>query len=249
MIRIEGIQKSFGGEPVLKNISFSMGESGTLSVLGKSGCGKTTLLKILAGLEMPDSGKFLLKEQNLFEKPAQERGVVYLSQEPLLFPHLNIFENIAFGLRIRKTPEQEVQNKVKALSAELGIEDHLKKMPTQISGGQRQRVSFGRALIINPSILLLDEPFSSLDVQTRDEMQKLYKSVSAEHKITALFVTHDLKEAIIMGDALALMEKGMLKKYDSMSEFINDPTSGVKEAFDFWQDVMEKNLADKFRAS
>lgn len=242
MIQINGIQKQFNEVSVLADISFDLKPASTLSILGKSGCGKTTLLKILAGLEIADAGKFFFEKEDLFKKSAKERGVVYLSQEPLLFPHLDVYENLAFGLRIRKVSEREIQKKVAELGNRLGITDQLQKMPEQISGGQRQRVSFGRALIINPAIMLLDEPFSSLDVQTRSEMQALYKEIASAYAITAIFVTHDLKEALIMGDSLAVMDAGKLKKYESREAFLQAPDTGVKEEFAFWKDMLKKDL-------
>lgn len=234
MIEVRHISKSFGTESVLRDIAFHLQQGHTLSVLGKSGCGKTTLLKILSGIHTPDAGTFTIDGQNMFALGPRERGVVYLSQEPLLFPHLTAFENIAFGLRVRKLPENQIQTQVKALLAELGLESQAQKYPAELSGGQRQRVSFGRAVIIQPRVLLLDEPFASLDVQTRAEMQGLYQKLRQQHRITALFVTHDLKEALIMGDDLGRMENGVLRTYPNRQAFLQDPQSGAGAEMDFW---------------
>jgi putrescine transport system ATP-binding protein len=232
MIQVQHIAKTYEGERVLQGVSVMLEENQTLSILGKSGSGKTTLLKILAGLVAPDSGSFTVHGENMFALSARERGVVYLSQEPLLFPHLNVYENLAYGLKIRKA--EGIKEKVEALAEKLELTEQLKKNPVQLSGGQSQRVNFGRALIIDPKILLLDEPFGSLDTETRGEMQQLFDTVRKSIGITALFVTHDLKEALLMGDELALMTQGMLKQYETREEFINDPLTGVTSEMSFW---------------
>src|SRR5262249_13796668 len=153
----------------------------------RSGCGKTTLLKIIAGLLDPDSGAVFLQETNINGVPAHKRNIVYLYQEALLFPHLNVFENIAFGLRLRKMPEAIIHNRTMEMIRSLELEEQREKMPHLLSGGQKQRVSFGRALIINPLLLLLDEPFGNLDVGTRAGMQEFFRTVAQKFKITSIF--------------------------------------------------------------
>ncbi|WP_211277434.1 ABC transporter ATP-binding protein [Nonlabens spongiae] len=235
LLDIQNITKSFGTEKVLDNVTFQLAEHEVLSVLGKSGSGKTTLLKILAGLEREDSGEITLSRKRMNDTPPNKRNIVYLYQEPLLFPHLNIEENVAFGLRIRKQPKGQITAKVAEMLEEIGLSEHAKKMPHQLSGGQRQRVSFARALVINPKVLLLDEPFGALDSETRTQMQQLFKRVSAKYRLTSLFITHDLKEALIMGDHIGKIEKGVFKKYKSQEEFYNDETSGVRQEAEFWK--------------
>tara|TARA_B100001109_G_C18837177_1_gene462557 strand:+ start:936 stop:1658 length:723 start_codon:yes stop_codon:yes gene_type:complete len=234
-LEVEHINKSFGGEQIVKNLSLALKKEDTLSILGQSGCGKTTMLKIIGGLVKPDNGTIILDESVVENVSADKRGIVYLYQEDLLFPHLNVFENIAFGLRIKRVNNQEIQDKVQNMIQSLELEGQAEKMPHQLSGGQRQRVSFGRAIITNPKLLLLDEPFGSLDAGTRSRMQQLFKKIAAEFKITSLFVTHDLKEAILMGDKIAFMRKGNLKVYESKEEFIRDPETGVGEEIGFWK--------------
>ncbi|WP_236974674.1 ABC transporter ATP-binding protein [Membranihabitans maritimus] len=233
-LEIKNISKSYKKEKVVKNLNFSLDANLTLSVLGKSGCGKTTMLKIIAGLESSEEGEIFLDAKNITREKAEKRNTIYLYQEDLLFPHLNVFENIAFALHIRKLPEKVIITKVKTMldNLELSGQDH--KMPNELSGGQRQRVSFGRAIISNPSLLLLDEPFGSLDSLTRNKMQKLFKNLSRKYNITSIFVTHDLKEALLMGDQIGLMKEGNLKVYDSKEEFINDPGTGVQNEILFW---------------
>ncbi|MEP7251148.1 MAG: ABC transporter ATP-binding protein [Ginsengibacter sp.] len=237
LLAVENIIKAFKKETVLKNVNFSLQQHHTLSILGKSGCGKTTLLKIIAGLVQQDNGHIYLEEKIIDQQPLNLRKIVYMSQEPLLFPHLNVFENIAFGLRLRKEKKESVEKKVTELIGNLGLQEHRFKMPHQLSGGQKQRVNFGRSLIVNPPLLLLDEPFGNLDTQTRKEMQLLFKQIATEFSISSVFVTHDIKEALLMADAIGYMKDGTLKVYDDKHSFIADDSTGVKEEISFWQSL------------
>ncbi|OAQ38309.1 sulfate ABC transporter ATP-binding protein [Pedobacter psychrophilus] len=236
-LQINHIQKKYKDKLVIQDVSFGLEAHQTLSILGKSGCGKSTLLKIIAGIEEQNKGDVFLNEKNISNINSNERNIVYLFQEPLLFPNLNVFENIAFGLRIRKLASADVEQKVEQMLESLELKDHDKKMPHQISGGQKQRVAFGRALIINPPLILLDEPFSSLDVETRATMQQLYKTIAKKFNITALFVTHDLKEALLMGDKISYMDKGLLEIFDSKKDFIEADKTGVKSEIEFWNNL------------
>lgn len=235
-LEVERIIKRFRHEQVLKELSFTLSERQMLSILGKSGSGKTTLLKIIAGLETADSGVIKVENKVMNDVPPHRRNIVYLYQEPLLFPHLNVFENVAFGLRLRKEKDVMIRQKVLEMLEELELSDQAMKMPTQLSGGQRQRVAFGRALIINPKMLLLDEPFGALDTETRQTMQVLLKKITVLHRITSIFVTHDLKEAIQMGDDIGMMEKGKLEIYKDKKDFINQ-NENVKGEIDFWRNL------------
>lgn len=239
-LEVQHITKNFQKEQVVKDLNFSLAKHETLSVLGKSGCGKTTMLKIIGGLVKQDSGHIILNSNCIDEVPTEKRGIVYLYQEDLLFPHLTVFENIAFGLRIKKVSEAEVKTRVEQMIVSLELSGQEKKMPHQISGGQRQRVSFGRAIIINPALLLLDEPFGSLDAVTRERMQEFFKKIAAEFRITSLFVTHDLKEAILMGDIIGYMESGKLNVYEDKQQFINDSSTGVQREIAFWKELNSK---------
>ncbi|WP_341224965.1 ABC transporter ATP-binding protein [uncultured Arcticibacterium sp.] len=233
-LKVKDLHKSFNKEAVFSSLNFELDAHKTLSILGKSGCGKTTMLKTISGLLAPDQGEIRINDEIINEVIPEQRNIVYLYQEDLLFPHLTAFENIAFGLRLRKKPEAEIQEKVMKMLASLELDGQENKMPNQLSGGQRQRVSFGRAIITNPSLLLLDEPFGSLDTVTRERMQGLFKSLTAEFGITSIFVTHDLKEAVLMGDSIGFMQKGNLKMYANKQDFINDPSTGVQNEINFW---------------
>ena len=234
MIVLENLYKSFNTEPVLNGLSLELPRHNTLSILGRSGCGKSTLLKIMAGLETADSGRFMVHEREMLPLPPGKREVVYLSQEPLLFPHMDVFGNLGYGLKIRKQHRSAIRTRVEEMAGKLGLEDHLAKRPHQLSGGQKQRVSFGRALVINPKIMLLDEPFGSLDTQTRSEMQSLFNTIRKEFNITALFVTHDLKEALLVGDKIAMLQEGTLEIFPSVEAFIKAPGSGAADEINFW---------------
>ncbi|WP_223650810.1 ABC transporter ATP-binding protein [Hymenobacter psoromatis] len=240
LLRVVGLSKQFGGQPVLRDVSLTLAEGEVLAVLGRSGCGKTTLLKILAGLEAPDAGTVLSRGENLLPVPPNERQMVYLYQEPLLFPHLSVFENVAFGLRIRRVAPAEITRQVTELLAELDLAAHAQKAPHQLSGGQRQRVSFGRALIIRPRLLLLDEPFGNLDAQTRADMQQLFLRVSRQHQITSLFVTHDSREALTVGTRFAYLDRGELTSFAVVADFIRDPRTTIAAELSFWENVQQQ---------
>jgi putrescine transport system ATP-binding protein len=235
LLTVDKLELRFGAEQVLRGLSFKLQAQETLAILGRSGCGKTTLLKCLAGLQAPDAGDILLSGKSILNQKPQQRGMVYLYQEALLFPHLNVFENVAFGLRLRRETEASVREQTSRLLENLDLAAQAGKMPEQLSGGQKQRVAFGRALIVNPQILLLDEPFGNLDVETRANMQDLFRRVAAEYHITAVFVTHDLKEAVRMGDRLAYLENGRLDVFENLAAFIADPRTGMQQELDFWK--------------
>ncbi|MGB3548105.1 MAG: ABC transporter ATP-binding protein [Saprospiraceae bacterium] len=239
MLTVSNIQKSFGTEQVLRGCGLEVPAHHTLSILGRSGSGKTSLLKIIAGLETADAGTVVMDGEVLDRVPAYRRNIVYLYQEALLFPHLTVAENIAFGLRIRKLDRAEIDRRVREMLVSLDLLEHAGKSPEQLSGGQRQRVAFGRALVINPRVLLLDEPFGALDVETRREMQAFFKRIAQKFRITSIFVTHDLKEALIMGDRLGVMDRGVLRHYPNREAFIADKATGVGREIEFWQSLDE----------
>ena len=208
-LEVTSITKSFEQESVLRDLSLNVSAHETLSILGKSGCGKTTLLKIIAGILEADSGTVLLNGDDVHQMVPHKRNVD--------------------GDEINARTEEMITN--------LELQGKGNQMPHQLSGGQQQRVAFGRALVINPEVLLLDEAFGNLDVETRETMQKLFKRIAKKYKITSLFVTHDLKEAILMGDRIALMKKGKLTVYKSIEEFVQDAEAGVHEEIEFWNSL------------
>ncbi|MDN6279806.1 MAG: ABC transporter ATP-binding protein [Psychroflexus sp.] len=238
-LELQNISKRFGQKPVLTAVDLELKDNQVMSILGKSGSGKTSLLKIIAGLEDADTGNIFLNETSIISQKPNTRHIVYLFQEALLFPHLNVFDNIAFGLQAQQLKAAEIDKRVKAILKEIDLSAHSSKFPQQLSGGEKQRVAFARAIIVQPQVLLLDEPFGALDVDTRETMQKLFLKLMKAYGIAALFVTHDLKEALLIGDQIAKIDKGYLKTYTSQSEFIQDAQSGVKEEIDFWMQIQQ----------
>lgn len=240
-LEVKELSKSFNKDLVVDRLSLVLEKHRTLSILGRSGCGKTTLLKLIAGLEQADRGQVLVEGEDMTTKSPSARRIVYLYQEDLLFPHLTVSGNIGFGLKLQKVPAAQLEEQVDQMITSLELQGQQNKMPHQLSGGQRQRVSFGRAIITNPRLLLLDEPFGSLDVGTRQRMQELFKELSALYGITSLFVTHDLKEAILMGDDIGLMKKGSLQVYSDKKDFLLDPETGVQSEREFWESLLKPN--------
>jgi len=235
--QVSKVNVGFGNIQVLSNISLVVYPNETLVVLGGSGCGKTTLLKVMAGLQRADSGVVYLDEMDLQTIPSQHRRVVYLDQEALLFEHLTVFENVAFSLRLRQVPTKRVREQVDELLEAIGLSDHVAKRSWQLSGGQKQRIAFARAILAEPRLLLLDEPFGSLDAFTRAEMQQLYQSLATRYQFTALLVTHDVREALVLGNRFAVMSAGKLHGYESRAAFIADRSTGVQEEIAFWKQI------------
>lgn len=234
-LNVTGLALVLDGQPLLQDVSFSLQTAQTLSVVGRSGSGKTSLLRALAGLLPLAAGRIELDGRAVNHLPAAARGIVYMGQEALLFPHLDVFENIAFGLRMRRQPEAQVRSAVAQLLAQLELEGLARRRPETLSGGQRQRVAFGRALIVAPPLLLLDEPFSSLDPGTRAAMQALVRRQIQAHGVRALLVTHDVKEALLLGDRLALLADGRLRHYADRAAFCADPATGAAQEAAFWR--------------
>lgn len=208
LLTVENVEKSFpapqGEEQlkVLKDVSFSVSDGEIVAILGPSGCGKTTLLNLVAGFESVESGEIMFRGEPV-NGPSSQRGVVF--QEPVLFPWLTVKENISFGLRIRKEAKQTIDEKCKSMIELVGLEGFASYYPEQLSGGMQQRVSLARVLIMQPEVLLMDEPFAALDAQTRMRMQQLLLSVSQKLKPAIVFVTHDIEEALIIADRIYLL--------------------------------------------
>lgn len=237
LLQTTDLAKRYGRAVVLQSVSLSLQRGQTLAVLGESGSGKTTLLKIIAGLANADRGQIHLDGREVSNAPPRERNIVYLGQETLLFEHLDCFENIAFALRLRKLPATEVQTKVDDMLDEIGLTDHARKRSHELSGGQKQRVAFARAILAKPKVLLLDEPFGSLDGATRRHMQRLFQKLATHHAMTSLFVTHDLKEALQLGTAFAHLREGELTVFSSRDAFIDDPVTGIRDEIAYWREL------------
>ncbi len=240
----QSVSVAFGKTRVIHKIALELFPGETLVVLGDSGCGKTTLLRVLAGQLRPDTGTIHVEQQEIFNLPAKERGIVYLDQEALLFEHLTVFENVAFGLRLRRVGNVTLRAQVEEMLAAVNLSQHGAKRSWQLSGGQKQRIAFARAILARPRVLLLDEPFGSLDSKARAEMQQLYRKLAAAFRFTALFVTHDIREALIVGDRFSWMSDGNMETYAGRAEFVADDRTGVQAELRFWQELSQETRSD-----
>ncbi len=205
---VVGVSKFFGKTSVLQNITFHVAEGEALVLLGASGSGKTTILRIIAGLEQPYTGKIILHDKDVTELPARERGVGVIFQSYALFPKMTVEKNIGYGLRIRNRPRKEVKKTVNELLELVQLEEHRKKYPSQLSGGQQQRVAIARTLAYNPEVLLFDEPFGALDAQTRGHLRREIRALLKKVNVPAIFITHDQEEALELGDRIAVINVG-----------------------------------------
>ncbi|WP_340148940.1 ABC transporter ATP-binding protein [uncultured Sneathiella sp.] len=224
-LALEHLTKVYPGSetPAVDNVSLEV-ESGSLTaLLGPSACGKSTILKMIAGLLTPTSGDIRFSGSSVLRQPPQSRDAVMVFQDHLLFPYLTVGENVSFGLKMRGRPKEEIASAVREILELVQLSGLEKRKPSELSGGQQQRVALARALILRPKILLLDEPFSNLDESLRLEMQALLKSLHTEMKTTMLFVTHDQEEAITLADKIALLLSGRLRQYDIPQNLYNHP--------------------------
>ena len=230
-IKIENINKSYDGVQVLKNINLTIQDGEFFSILGPSGCGKTTLLRMIAGFIEPDSGAIYLGDENLTSLPPNKRNVNTIFQKYALFPHLTVYENVAFPLRIRKVDEATIDTEVKKFVKMVGLSEHINKMPNQLSGGQQQRVSIARALINKPGVLLLDEPLSALDAKLRQNLLIELDNIHEEVGITFIFITHDQQEALSISDRIAIMNEGKVLQVGTPAEVYEAPADAFVADF------------------
>ncbi len=223
LIEIKNLSKEFDGEIVLKEIDLTIKENEFVTLLGPSGCGKTTILRILAGFEKPTTGDILFEGQSFLHLPPNKRHVNTVFQRYALFPHLNVFENVAFGLRIKKMKEKDIVQKVKQMLKLVKLENFEHRSVNRLSGGQQQRVAIARALVNEPKVLLLDEPLAALDLKLRQEMQYELKEMQMETGITFIYVTHDQEEALTMSDTIVVINNGLIQQVGSPIDIYNEP--------------------------
>lgn len=223
MLEIKNMSAYYDKTKILTDISFKGQPSQLISLVGPSGTGKSTLLKVIAGLHLETEGDIILNQNNINHLRPENREIVYLSQEPSLFPHLNVTQNIGFGLMIRKTHKKIIKDKVQSLIKTLGLEGLENRKPWQLSGGQKQRVAIGRALAIEPKVLLLDEPFSSLDLALRKSLGQLIRDICNTFKIIIVLVTHDPNEALSLSDQLLLIDEGHILQSGSPETLYRRP--------------------------
>ena len=222
-LNIAGVSKRYGDVQALNNVSIEIRENEFFALLGPSGCGKTTLLRALAGLESLDSGVVTLANEDLLSVPANKRPVNLMFQSYALFPHLNVYDNVAYGLRREKLDSAEIDQRVQDVLKTVGLQDQKDRRPSQLSGGQKQRVALARAIVKRPKILLLDEPLSALDKKVRSEMQLELKRLQHEAGITFIIVTHDQEEAMSIANRIALMDKGEVVQVATPVEMYSAP--------------------------
>lgn len=239
IVKIKNVNKKYGDNHVVHDLSLDIYEGEFLTMLGPSGCGKTTLLRMVGGFEEATSGQILIEDENVEDKEPFERNVNTVFQSYALFPHLNIYNNIAYGLKMKKVSKEEIKTRVQEMLELVQLNGYDKRFPSQLSGGQKQRVAIARALINRPKVLLLDEPLGALDLKLRKEMQLELKNLQKKLGITFIYVTHDQEEALTMSDRIAIMNQGYLDQLDVPEGIYDKPKT--KFVADF---IGESNIFD-----
>ena len=239
LIRLVNCRMDFDGETVLDSINIYFNNSEFLTLLGPSGCGKTTTLRIIGGFLQPTSGDVLFDGVRINDVPPHKRRVNTVFQKYALFPHLNVFENVAFGLRIAKVPQKEIERRVTEMLEIVSLKGFEKRKPDQLSGGQQQRVAIARALVNRPEVLLLDEPLGALDLRLRKDMQNELKRIQQQLGITFIYVTHDQEEALAMSDTVVVMDKGRIQQIGTPEDIYNEPKNAFVADF-----IGESNILD-----
>lgn len=231
ILSLENIEKSFDGEKVLKNISLDIGRGEFVTLLGSSGCGKTTTIRIVAGLLTPDSGKVILNGKDITMLAPEKRDVNTVFQNYALFPHMNVEKNIGYGLKLKKMPASEIKAEVEKALSLVQLEGFEKRNPSQLSGGQKQRVAIARAIVNKPSVLLLDEPLGALDLMLRRQMQTELKKLQKALGITFIYITHDQEEALNMSSRIVVMRNGNIEQIGTPSEVYDTPKTAFVAEF------------------
>ncbi len=241
VITLSGINVDFGREPILHNFSLEIGDKEFVTLLGPSGCGKTTTLRVIGGFIIPKSGKVTFDGQDITELPPYKRNVNTVFQRYALFPHLDVYENVAFGLRVKKLSESEIKDRVKPMLEMVGLKGFEGRATDKLSGGQQQRVAIARALVNHPRVLLLDEPLGALDLKLRKEMQIELKRIQQSLAITFIYVTHDQEEALTMSDRVVVMKDGLIQQSGTPQDIYNEPVNSFVADF-----IGESNIITGF---
>jgi sulfate/thiosulfate transport system ATP-binding protein len=230
-VQIVAVSKHFGGATVLDNINFDVAQGEIVVLLGASGSGKTTILRIIAGLEMPDLGRILLHGKDVTQLPARERGAGVIFQNYALFPKMTVAKNIGYGLRLRRRPRKDIRKKIDELIELVHLEEHRDKYPSQLSGGQQQRVAIARALAYEPEVLLFDEPFGALDAQIRTRLRKEIRELLKKINVPSIFITHDQEEALELADRIAVLHEGVIEQIATPFEVYMQPSTEYVATF------------------
>ena len=239
IVDLKDIRMSFDGEVVLDGVNLSIKDGEFVTLLGPSGCGKTTTLRIIAGFASPDSGDVFFEGKRINDLPAYKRNINTIFQRYALFPHLNVYDNVAFGLKIKKVPKAEIAKKIDETLSLVNLKGLEKRRIETLSGGQQQRVAIARAIINRPRVLLLDEPLSALDLKLRKDMQVELKNLQKSTGITFIFVTHDQEEALSMSDTVIVMDKGKIQQIGTPADIYNEPKNAFVADF-----IGESNIVD-----
>ncbi|MBR5523745.1 MAG: ABC transporter ATP-binding protein [Clostridia bacterium] len=239
IIELKNIAVSFDGEPVLKDLNLSISDGEFVTLLGPSGCGKTTTLRIIAGFITPDDGDVFFEGKRVNDLPAYKRTVNTIFQRYALFPHLNVYENVAFGMRVQKKSNDEIKETVTKMLELVNLKGFEKRAVAKLSGGQQQRVAIARALANNPRVLLLDEPLAALDLKLRKDMQTELKNIQKSLGISFIYVTHDQEEALSMSDTVVVMDSGVIQQIGSPQDIYNEPENAFVADF-----IGESNILD-----
>ncbi|MBO5734383.1 MAG: ABC transporter ATP-binding protein [Clostridia bacterium] len=239
IIELKNISKSFGEEDILENFSVEIERHAFVTILGPSGCGKTTMLRLIGGFEVPDEGQILFDGEDITSLPPYKRRLNTVFQKYALFPHMNVFDNVAFGLTIKKVDKKIIKEKVSEVLKLVNLSGFEKRSVDSLSGGQQQRIAIARALVNEPEVLLLDEPLGALDLKLRQEMQLELKKIQTKLGITFIYVTHDQEEALTMSDEVIVMNNGKIQQKGSPIDIYNEPQNAFVASF-----IGESNIID-----
>lgn len=239
MLKLENLKKVYDGVTILENINLNIEDGEIISILGPSGCGKTTLLNLILGIAEADGGHIVFNGQDITDVPMEKRGFNIVFQDYALFPNLNVYENITYGLR--NNPGISTEEEVQELIELLGLEEHLNKRIDQLSGGQKQRTALARTMVMKPKILLLDEPLSALDGVIKESIKDKIRAIAKDYSLTTIIVTHDPEEALTISDKVLILEKGGISQYGKPSEIITHPENPFVKKFILNQLEIKRN--------
>ena len=240
-VEVKKLSKSFGEKLVLDSIDLKIKDKEFCVLVGPSGCGKSTLLRIIAGLEVQSSGDVLIGDEVVNSTPPKDRDIAFVFQSYALYPHLSVFDNIAFSLKVKKVSKEQIKEKVEKTAQMLGLSDLLNRKPKELSGGQRQRVALGRAIVREPKVFLMDEPLSNLDAKLRIQMRSEIKKLQQKLNVTCIYVTHDQVEALTMGDRIVVLDDGKIQQVDTPQNIFNNPQNAFVATF---MGSMPMNIVD-----
>ncbi|WP_138158833.1 ABC transporter ATP-binding protein [Peptoniphilus catoniae] len=249
LISLENITKSYGNNTVLKNFDLEIKKNEFLTLLGPSGCGKTTILRIIGGFESPDEGNVIFDGEDITNLPSYDRKINTVFQKYALFPHLNVFDNIAFGLKIKKMPKDEIESRVNDVLKIVNLVNFNKRDIDSLSGGQQQRVAIARALVNEPEVVLLDEPLGALDLKLRQGMQIELKRLQEKVRSTFIYVTHDQEEALTMSDTIVVMNNGVIQQMGNPIDIYNEPKNAFVADFIGESNIIPGTMFDDYKVS